>query len=113
MPKGLYAKTAEKLKSAAERTSNIVSGAALGVTSAVSGGVDAVKGVISSTNSNYQMAKSIAVTLATRKDDLVEALIGIFAAFIFKTIVFPLLILFGLVKVFSCFGFSRHKADMS
>jgi hypothetical protein len=42
-------------------------------------------------------------------DDLVVALMAIFAAFLFKTAVFPILILFGLYKVFRGFKFTLSE----
>jgi len=52
----------------------------------------------------YDRIKTIVVILGDKSDELIKAFIAVFAAFIFKTAVLPLLILFGLSKLSGGFG---------
>jgi hypothetical protein len=106
---GMLDKAMNSLRSAGEGAINSVSSAASGVGHLASNAMNGVKGAASSASASYNKAKEIVVVLSTRSDDLVEALMGVFAAFLFKTVVCPLLILTGLWKLAGSFEIMRKE----
>ena len=105
---GLFRKIGNGLKATSEGAANIASSAASGVADLTTGAVDSVKGAASSATASYNKAKNILTVLTAQSDDLVLALMGVFAAFLFKTVVCPMLILIGLWKLAGSFEFMRR-----
>ncbi|WP_147385918.1 hypothetical protein [Paracoccus sp. JM45] len=107
---GLLEKAMDGLKSAGEGAVNAASSAASGVGHLASGAINGVRQAASSANASYVKAKDIVIVLSTQSDELVQALMGVFAAFLFKTVVCPVLILIGLWKLAGSFEFMRKDA---
>ena len=105
---GLFRKIGNGLKATSEGAANIASSAASGVADLTTGAVDSVKGAASSATASYNKAKNILTVLTAQSDDLVLALMGVFAAFLFKTVVCPMLTLIGLWKLAGSFEFMRR-----
>lgn len=70
-----------------------------------------MQGALASTGVAYERAKEIVSVLSTRSDDLVRALMGVFAAFLFKTLVFPMMVLLALWKTVGSFNFNFNRKD--
>ena len=96
---GFLGRAMESLLATGDEALDIASSTVSDVKGLATGAVDSVRGFASSTSAAYTKAESIVVTLSTESDDLVRALMGVFAAFLFKTIFFPVLILIGLWKM--------------
>ncbi len=109
---GLLESAMNRLRTARDGTMNIANSAASGVSNLVDGAVEAVKGTAASATASYNKANDIVEVLSTQSDDLVQALMGVFAAFLFKTIVCPILILAGLWKLAGSFEFMRRDSQM-
>jgi hypothetical protein len=103
-------RTMDGLRSAGEGAVNAASAAASGVENLASGAINGVKNAASSASASYTKAKEIVVVLSTQSDELVQALMGVFAAFLFKTVVCPLLILIGLWKLTGSVDFMRKNS---
>ena len=105
---GFLRKIRNGLKAAGDGAVNIASSAASGVGDLTTRSVDGVKGAASSATASYNKAKNILTVLTAQSDELVLALMGVFAAFLFKTVVCPMLILIGLWKLTGSFEFMRR-----
>lgn len=105
---GLFERAMDGLKSAGQGAANAASSAASGVGNLASGAFNGVREAASSASASYTKAKEIVVVLSTQSNELVQALMGVFAAFLFKTLVCPLLILIGLWKLTGSFEFIRR-----
>lgn len=105
---GVLGKVMNGLKATSEGAMSIADSAASGVSNLTSSAVEGVKGAAASATASYNKAKDIFEGLTTQSDDLVQALMGVFAAFLFKTIVCPMLILIGLWKLAGSFEFMRR-----
>lgn len=101
---GFFDQAGDLARSAYESASNAVSGTVSSVGEYTGGIVDSVA---STSGSTFNNAKVITEVFVEKADDLVVALMGIFAAFLFKTAVFPVLILFGLFKTLRTFNLAR------
>ncbi len=110
---GFFRKIGNGLKATGEGAVNIGSSAASGVSDFTTSAVDGVKGAASSATASYNKAKNILTVLTAQSDDLVLALMAMFAAFLFKTVVCPMLILIGLWKLSGCFEFMRRDGQIS
>ncbi len=102
---GFFNSIGNGLKATGEAAANIANSAASGVSDLTTSAVDGVKGAASSARATYNKAKDIVTILTAESDDLVLALMGVFAAFLFKTVVCPMLILMGLWKLTGNLGF--------
>ena len=96
---GFIKKIGNGLKATSEGVANIASSAASGMSNLTTSAVNGVKGAASTATVSYNKAKNILTVLLAQSDDLVLALMGVFAAFLFKTVVCPMLILIGLWKL--------------
>jgi len=108
---GFFRKVGNGLKATSEGAVNIASSAASGVSDLTTSAVDSVKGAASSATASYKKAKDILTVLTAESDNLVLALMGVFAAFLFKTVVCPILILIGLWKLTGNFEFMRRDGQ--
>jgi hypothetical protein len=104
---GVLRKIGAGLKATSDGALNIASSAASGVGNLTTSAVDGVKGAASSATASYSEAKKILTVLTSQSDELVLALMGVFAAFLFKTVVCPMLILTGLWKLSGSFELKR------
>jgi hypothetical protein len=102
---GFLKRVGNRVKATGEGAVNIASSAASGVSDLTTSAVDTVMGAASSATASYDKAKDILTVLTSKSDDLVLALMGVFAAFLFKTVVCPMLILIGLWKLTGSFKF--------
>ncbi len=105
---GFFSWIGNGVKATGEEAANIASSAASGVSDLTSSAVDGVKEAASAATASYNKAKDILTILTAESDDLVLALMGVFAAFLFKTVVCPMLILIGLWKLTSSFEFMHR-----
>lgn len=105
--KGVFERIGNGIKATGEGAVNIASSAASGVNDFATSAVVSVTGAASSVTASYDKAKNILTVLTAQSDDLVLALMGVFAAFLFKTVVCPMLVLMGLWKVAGSFEFTR------
>ena len=108
---GFFGKVGNGLKATGEGAVNIVSSAESDVRDLTTSAVDGVKGAASSATRSYNEAKNILTVLTAQSDDLVLALMGVFAAFLFKTVVCPMLILIGLWKLAGSFEFMQRDGQ--
>lgn len=96
---GFLSRVAEGFKNTGEGAANFARSTATGVVDMTTSAVDGVVDATTAASSSYNHAKEILKILTTESDELVMALMAIFAAFLFKTLVCPLLVLFGLRKL--------------
>ena len=109
---GFFRRIGNGLKATGEGAVNIANSAASGVNDLATSAVDGVTGAASSVTASYEKAKNILTVLTAQSDDLVLALMGIFAAFLFKTVVCPMLILIGLWKLAGSLEFMRRDEQI-
>ncbi len=108
---GFFNWIGNRLETTGEGAANIANSAASGVSDLTTSAVDGVKEAASSARAAYNKAKEIVTVLTAESDDLVLALMGVFAAFLFKTVVCPMLILMGLWKLTGNFDFMRRDGQ--
>lgn len=109
---GLFGKTVNGLKATGRGAMDIANSAASDVKNLAGNTVEGIKEAAASATASYNKAKDILSVLSTRSDDLVLALMGVFAAFLFKTLVCPMLILIGLWKLAGNFEFMRKDGQL-
>jgi hypothetical protein len=105
---GLLGKAINRLKTTGEKAKSIANVKVSGMSNLAGSMADGFKGAVASTAASYNKAEEIVTVLSTRSDDLVQALMGVFAAFLFKTIVCPILILISLWKLAGNVEFMRR-----
>tara|TARA_R100000935_G_C2836463_1_gene168401 strand:- start:1872 stop:2921 length:1050 start_codon:yes stop_codon:yes gene_type:complete len=105
---GLLGKIGNGLKNTGDGVVNITSAAVAGMGDLTTSAVDGVKGAASSATMSYNNAKNILTVLTAQSDELVLSLMGVFAAFLFKTVVCPMLILAGLWKLLGSYEVIRR-----
>lgn len=108
---GFFEAIGNGLKATGDGAVNIANSAASSVGELTTSAVYGVRGAASSATASYDKAKNILMVLTSQSDDLVLALMGVFAAFLFKTIVCPMIILIGLWKLTDSFEFMRRDEN--
>ncbi len=106
---GFLDKAISALKSTGEGAANIASSAAAGVNDLAGGAVEGLTEAAASATASYKQAREILEVISTRSDELVFALMGVFAAFLFKTFICPMLLLIGLWKLVGNFDYGTGK----
>jgi len=105
---GILGKIGNGLKTTGDGVVNITSAAVAGMGDLTTSAVDGVRGAASSATMSYNNAKNILRVLTAQSDELVLSLMGVFAAFLFKTVVCPMLILAGLWKLLGTYEVIRR-----
>jgi hypothetical protein len=108
----LFRRIGNGFKATGKGAVNIASSAASGVNDLATSAVDGVTGAASSVTASYDKAKNILTVLTAQSDDLVLALMAVFAAFLFKTVVCPMLILVGLWRLAGSLEFMRRDEQI-
>ena len=106
---GFLGKASEFLKSTTDGAIDIVTTTTSNVAEAARTTVAGVRAVSTGVKERYQTAQAIVVTLVSKSDELIAAMMAVFAAYIFKTAVLPLLILYALTKVSGGIGIGARE----
>lgn len=105
---GFLGKAIVGLKTTGEKAKDITNTTVSRVSNLTDSVAEGFKGAVASTAASYNKAEEIVNVLSTESDDLVQALMGVFAAFLFKTVVCPMLILISLWKLAGSFEHVRR-----
>jgi hypothetical protein len=109
---GVLGKAMNGIKVAGEGVLSIAGSTVSGVKNLTGSAVESVKEVAASATESDSKATDIFGVLTTQSDDLVKALMGVFAVFLFKTVVCPMLVLIGLWKLTGSFELMQRDRNL-